>query len=446
ILHGSPTPITEYCPGLDPRLVQLIDRLLEKDPDKRYQTVASVGKAIAAIRFDSLRVTRSAPRPTPRPATRSVDPATIRAEQIEDLLSAAERSFDSGDYDGAIDACKQVLLLDATNARALAELNRVQAGVDERQAEVQAAVERGRAAFAGGNLMSALREVKQALALDPHDQEALALSAETERAIKERREDARIRAAVAAARRQFASGDHRAAIAALEALQLPSHPLVRPALDELRGALQQIEEQQRIEAELAAQRREEFERMLLESDRSFAAGDLARAEESLNAAAQLAGNGPRVGAARQRLQNVLAARAAAEARAREGEQAVNDAAARLDAGDLDRVGELLARARTLMPDHPRLAELASQLQSALERKAAAEAAERLKREVDALLQTASKHLEAAADNPAELAAALADATRALELDPSNADAVSTKSAIDAAIAARREAARVRPAV
>jgi len=103
--------------------------------------------------------------------------------------------------------------------------------------------------------MSALREVKQALALDPNDENALALSARTEQAIKERQEDARIRTAVGAARRQFAAGDHRAALAALEALQPSSHPLVRPALDELRTALNQIEEQQRIETELQEQRR-----------------------------------------------------------------------------------------------------------------------------------------------------------------------------------------------
>src|SRR5262249_43258970 len=217
ILHGSPTPITEYCPGLDPRLVDLIDRAIEKDPDKRFQTIAAVGKAISSIRLDSVRVARSAPRATRRPAQRTTDPATIRAEQIEDLLAAAERAFDSGDYDGATDACKQVLLLDATNARALAELDRVQAALDERHAEVRAAVERGRAALASGNLMSALREVKQAQALDPNDPEALALSALTEQASRERQEDARIRAAVGAARRQFAAGEHRAALAALQA-------------------------------------------------------------------------------------------------------------------------------------------------------------------------------------------------------------------------------------
>src|SRR5207245_9252629 len=125
-----------------------------------------------------------------RPSNRATtDPARLRAEQIEEYLAAAERAFDGGDYDGAIDACKQVLMCDTSNERAFAERDRINAAIDERQAAVQSAVERGRAAFQSGNLMASLREVKQALALAPSDADALALSAQTEQAIKERQDD-----------------------------------------------------------------------------------------------------------------------------------------------------------------------------------------------------------------------------------------------------------------
>src|SRR5262249_40532142 len=129
------------------------------------------------------------------------------------------------------------------------------AAVDERQAAVEAAVERGRAAFETGNMISALREVKQALALDPNDAAALALSAQTEQAIKDRQDHARIRAGGDAARRRLAAGDHRAALESLEALQPATNLLVRSALDELRRALNQIVEQQRIEAAQSDRRR-----------------------------------------------------------------------------------------------------------------------------------------------------------------------------------------------
>ena len=89
--------------------------------------------------------------------------------------------------DAVIERLKQKAAARGTSLEQVArEALAAAAAVDERQAEVHAAVERGRAAFASGNLMSALREVKQALALDPNDENALALSAQTEQAIKER--------------------------------------------------------------------------------------------------------------------------------------------------------------------------------------------------------------------------------------------------------------------
>jgi serine/threonine protein kinase len=54
ILDGAPTPITEYCPDIDPRLVRLIERALEKDPDRRFQEVTARQKELANIRISPL--------------------------------------------------------------------------------------------------------------------------------------------------------------------------------------------------------------------------------------------------------------------------------------------------------------------------------------------------------------------------------------------------------
>jgi serine/threonine protein kinase len=502
ILSGTPAPITDYCPDLDPRVVQVIDRTLEKDPDRRFQTIAAVQKAIAAVRLDP-RVSPTPPpsaRPSRSPSNRAADSAALRAEHVEEYLAAADRAFTAGDYDGATEACKQVLLLDASNERAFATLDRIHRAADERHAALQSAVERGRAAFQSGNLMAALREVKQALALDPYDADALALNAETEQAITDRQEEAKRRAAIDAARRRFAAGDHRAALQSLEALPASS-ALVRAALDELRASYAEIEAQQRLEAEqdqqrrriatlaaearaaiaagrlddamriaadiraidsaaadladinarvrdaqAAAQAREEIGRILAEFDARFAEGNLAGAEERLTAAAALSATDPRLPAARQRLADEKAARAAAEARQRQGEEAINNAAARLQAGDLAAADEMLRRAADLVPGHARAAELAEQLRVARERQAAAEAAERLKREVDDLIASASRHLLAAAHDAAELPIALARVNSALALDPGNAEATRLKAAIEADFAAKRDAARARTTI
>ena len=121
---------------------------------------------------------------------------------------------------------------------------------------IRSTIERGRAEYQGGNLLSAMRDVKRVLDVDPDNSAALSLAAEAEAAIRQRQEEARVRAAVDEARRRFVSGDHQAALQSLEALDPASHTIVASTLEELRLALREIEEQQRIETErLERQRR-----------------------------------------------------------------------------------------------------------------------------------------------------------------------------------------------
>ena len=146
ILHGVPRPITAYCPEIDPRLVRVVDRALEKDPDRRFQEVAAVRKELASIRLNPVgvepRSTRQAPtaprdqqapatpspvavRRTPSPAVR--DQASPDAGRINEHMVAAEQAFASRNFDAAIESCQQVLLLDASEARALALIDRAEA-------------------------------------------------------------------------------------------------------------------------------------------------------------------------------------------------------------------------------------------------------------------------------------------------------------------------------
>src|SRR5262249_25762182 len=141
------------------------------------------------------------------------------------------------------------------------------------------------------------------------------------------------------------------------------------------------------QAEAAARTRAEGDRALGEFDGRLGEGDLLRAEASLTAAAALAADDVRLPLARQRLsaaQAAAAARAAAEARRRECEQTLDAAADRIEAGDLVAAGEMVQRAAEQVPDHPQIAQVSEALRLAHERKAAAEAAERLRREVEGL--------------------------------------------------------------
>jgi hypothetical protein len=509
ILNGTPTPIIEYCPDIDPRLVRVIERALEKDPDRRFQTIASVQKELASIRLQPhAAVTTPPPAPTvghkgPGPGDRSA--ADLRAQQVDEHLIAARRAFEARDFEAAIDWCKHVLMLEAADQRALSLLESIHAAIDEEQTAIHAAIAHARGEYEGGDLTSALRDVKQALALDPHNAEAQALAVAIEGAVKERQEEARIRAAVDDARRRFVKGDYRRALQLLEALGPTSHALVAKTLEELRLALREIEEQRRLEeeraerqrrvtallaeagaalkagrlddaslalervreidatvpelsgltervhrAQAAARLREELERTLGDFEAQLARGDLVRAGELLETAATLAPAEALVRSAHKSFDQAMAAKAAreaAEARRREGEQKIDEAAARLETGDLAGAGDLLKLAAELVPQHPRAGELSERLRDARERQAAAEAAERLRRQVEELICSASQRFQSAGDDSAsELVVALRDVNQALALDPGNADAANLKTAIEDLIGVRREAARARAAV
>jgi outer membrane protein assembly factor BamD (BamD/ComL family) len=455
IVNGVPTPITEYCPDIDPRLVRLVDRALEKDPDRRVQSIASVQKELANIRLNPQAAVITAPpastaaRKTPSPA----DP-DLRAQHIEEHLITARRALDAGDHDAAIERCQHVLMLDATDERALSLLARIHASIDERQTA---------------------------------------------------REEARICAAVDDARRRFVNGDHQASLQLLAALEPTSHVLVADTLEELRHSLREIEEQRRIENERVERRRrvsalladaraalnadrlddasqalervreidqsapelsnltervqraqasarlkEDLDRTLVDFDEQLAHGDLVQAGTLLNAAAALAPHDSSVHSARKRFQQAsaaLAAREAAEARRRAGEQKIDEAAARLENGDLGGAGDLLKLAAELVPQHARAAELSEQLREALARRAAAEAAERLRQQIEELIRSASQRLQSNADDSArDLGLALREVKQALTLDPENADAANLKTAIEELIGVRRETARARAAI
>ncbi|MEY2936210.1 MAG: hypothetical protein RL033_6959 [Pseudomonadota bacterium] len=86
ILETAPTPLAVYCPEAPPSLQAVIDRCLEKDPDRRYQNVAELAIALLpfapsrarlyAQRASSILGGKSdsilpAPMPLPAPLTRS---------------------------------------------------------------------------------------------------------------------------------------------------------------------------------------------------------------------------------------------------------------------------------------------------------------------------------------------------------------------------------------
>src|SRR5262245_8922218 len=57
ILHGRPKPLAEAAPGLDPDLIAIVDKCLEKKPEDRFQDLAALRQAMSGAR---LRIERTA--------------------------------------------------------------------------------------------------------------------------------------------------------------------------------------------------------------------------------------------------------------------------------------------------------------------------------------------------------------------------------------------------
>jgi serine/threonine-protein kinase len=505
ILHREPTQILELCPDLDIRLSRIVERALEKDPNCRYQSIADTQKDLASVRQnpDAAR-----PRMTASLTHTSVasygTAADIDVNEAEEHLIAANQALARGDFSSAIESCKQALLIDAANERALSLLKAIHASMDEQQREVDAALEHAKADWETGDLASALAHVEHALTLNPDSAAAHELGATIEAEIQRQEADVRARAAVDDARRRFRKGEHQRALQMLESLGPTSHPAVANALEELRTALRQIAEQVHIAAAQAERRgrvkallddartalkqerlndteqlldrvreldsttpelgeisdqlrrrreaaraKAEFDRSLAEFSEQLAKGSLDDAENVLKRAALLL-NDFLSRSDRKRLEQAttaLAERRAAESRRREGEERLAEAAGSLERGDLVTTEKLLKEATLLAPDLAGAAELSESLRQALERQAAAEAAERSRQRVENLVLGATKRLHSApSDNATELLAALGDVNEALGIDPAHRAAATLKDAITQAIADQREVARARVTV
>jgi serine/threonine protein kinase len=173
ILSEEPPPITRYVPDAGTELAPIVERALNKDPGERYQDAETMRMAIARVRrqFESdqdwtmptmparpvssspggggsTRRTGSEKRPaghsvgvaqlTPppdRPRTDRDALARRRAAQIEAALQAGRALLDRGDLDGAHEKCQQALTLDENHVGALELEAAIEAALSQDSAE-----------------------------------------------------------------------------------------------------------------------------------------------------------------------------------------------------------------------------------------------------------------------------------------------------------------------
>ena len=246
ILTGELTPLTVHVPDLDPRVVRIVEKALERDPDRRYQDLSQMRRDVERIRLELVIAEPPAPSTVQvlqQPKVQRLEElGHRRAQQIAANLENAERAFELGDFDAAQAACEDVLIIDPMNARGLEGLQRAAAALTERQALAHLATARQH--FAANEMTHAEAALRSAFELAPALREALELQ-EQLGSVRQKREQRSLalKFALDRAKIRFGEGAFESAIhAAEEALSYdPADPeaqrlkaVAAAALDEQR--------------------------------------------------------------------------------------------------------------------------------------------------------------------------------------------------------------------
>ncbi|MDO8837155.1 MAG: protein kinase [Vicinamibacterales bacterium] len=192
IITSQPPPLSGLCPGLDPRIIEIVNRALEKDPARRYQDLESLQADLTVVREaltppttpGAVRTSAAVVPAEPPTLHLPTSPGTVqrtmtgreqatrfRGEQIGQWLETARGALERGEHDEALQACQQVFVLDPDNAAAhdLAE----QANRCAAEQQIVEHVTYASELLSSGALEDASRVLKLALALDPASPAAL---------------------------------------------------------------------------------------------------------------------------------------------------------------------------------------------------------------------------------------------------------------------------------
>jgi len=259
IVRQAPVPLRTLVPDLDPALETIVNRAIEKDPARRYQTMAAMGTHIARLRsklepgtpaFDETLVIGGPSAPLPPRTDRHVLEQR-RAERIQTLLRTAAQALDGGRFVEALDACEQVVLISPEDLEAAALMDRARHALDEQQ--VEQLIAEARACIDEGHLAEGAELARRALGIRPDNAAATALldeitaieRDERDRAVKERT----IALAIDKCRDAALAGDAEGVVAAAEeVLALDStHAEARDLLAEARSLIEAREREREAE-------------------------------------------------------------------------------------------------------------------------------------------------------------------------------------------------------
>ncbi len=232
ILNLEPVSIRELCPECPEQLDAVISRLLQKDPEFRYQNLEDV-------LFDCEPILQD-----------------LKRDRAHDLFEEVKQAHGSGHIETAQVMLRQVMELDPSypGARDLRERLQAELRRSAVRPRIEALSAEALAQMAAGNPAEALQKFESALRLDPSDFTLKSWIEQAKAALEQSRQVARL---LADAERALRSGDltgaHRIARQAAELA--PSDQRVRETLGRTEAALAEQERQSRLTDNLAKAQR-----------------------------------------------------------------------------------------------------------------------------------------------------------------------------------------------
>jgi hypothetical protein len=250
-------PLEERVPGVDPMLVRIVNRALERDPQDRYQDANDMKQELSRARqrlaehSGGKAAQETVVVPRTASARRQNDSEAKRGLVIEQLRLSQE-AFARGAYDIALQYGERAAFVDPDNQAANELINKSRVAIEAKT--VQALLKEADRLLSQNRIPEALAKAEKAAASVPELVEAEDLRKQVQalfdQVLQAREREDRINTSLDRARRSLDRGEYETALRAVyEVLSLDP------------DRLQARELEQRLKAELQAQRERERARL-----------------------------------------------------------------------------------------------------------------------------------------------------------------------------------------
>jgi len=283
VLTAGPVPLEERVPGVDPTLVRIVMRALERDPQDRYQSANDMRQELARARQRLADASAAVAHETvlaPRGSSgRRQRDSEAKHGLVTEQLRLGHEAFARGDYDIALQYGERAAFVDPDNGAANELINKSRVAIDAKS--ILPLLDEARRLLSTGHIQHALTRAEEARAGVPDLIEAAELRHEVQAVLDQivsaREREDRINSSLERGRLSFERGEYDTSLrAAYEVL----------ALDPDRRQARELEQQAKVKLlekrEHEQARRDAHDRIL--AARSLAdEGRLDEAAEALTA-------------------------------------------------------------------------------------------------------------------------------------------------------------------